>query len=76
VFTLAGQRTMCFDSQVQHAFTFTPPISFFVNCPEESKVDDLFEKLSQGGQIMMGSQTTASAASLAGCLTATAFRGR
>ncbi len=32
------------------AFTFTPAISFFVNCETQQEVDDLWEKLSEGGK--------------------------
>ena len=31
-------------------FTFTPAISFFVNCETQAEVDDLWEKLSAGGR--------------------------
>jgi predicted 3-demethylubiquinone-9 3-methyltransferase (glyoxalase superfamily) len=31
-------------------FTFTPAISFFVNCETQAEVDDLWEKLSAGGE--------------------------
>jgi predicted 3-demethylubiquinone-9 3-methyltransferase (glyoxalase superfamily) len=31
-------------------FTFTPAISFFVNCETQQEVDDLWEKLSAGGK--------------------------
>ena len=31
------------------AFTFTPAISFFVNCETQEEVDELWEKLSAGG---------------------------
>jgi predicted 3-demethylubiquinone-9 3-methyltransferase (glyoxalase superfamily) len=31
-------------------FNFTPAISFFVNCETQAEVDDLWEKLSQGGE--------------------------
>ena len=30
-------------------FTFTPAISFFVNCETQAEVDELWEKLSEGG---------------------------
>jgi predicted 3-demethylubiquinone-9 3-methyltransferase (glyoxalase superfamily) len=30
-------------------FTFTPAISFFVNCETQDEVDDLWERLSAGG---------------------------
>ena len=31
-------------------FSFTPAVSFFVNCETQSEVDDFWEKLSAGGQ--------------------------
>jgi predicted 3-demethylubiquinone-9 3-methyltransferase (glyoxalase superfamily) len=31
-------------------FTFTPAISFFVNCESQEEVDHLWEELSQGGE--------------------------
>ena len=31
-------------------FTFSPAISFFVNCETQTEVDDLWEKLSAGGE--------------------------
>ena len=31
-------------------FTFTPAISFFVNCETQAEVDELWEKLSAGGK--------------------------
>jgi predicted 3-demethylubiquinone-9 3-methyltransferase (glyoxalase superfamily) len=32
-------------------FKFTPAISFFVNCETQAEVDDLWAKLSEGGQV-------------------------
>jgi predicted 3-demethylubiquinone-9 3-methyltransferase (glyoxalase superfamily) len=52
-FTLDGQTFMCIDSYVQHAFTFTPAISLYVTCETEAEIDELFAKLSEGGEIMM-----------------------
>jgi predicted 3-demethylubiquinone-9 3-methyltransferase (glyoxalase superfamily) len=31
-------------------FTFSPAVSFFVNCETQEEVDDLWEKLSAGGE--------------------------
>jgi predicted 3-demethylubiquinone-9 3-methyltransferase (glyoxalase superfamily) len=31
-------------------FTFTPAISFFINCDTQDEVDELWEKLSEGGK--------------------------
>jgi predicted 3-demethylubiquinone-9 3-methyltransferase (glyoxalase superfamily) len=52
-FALCGQVFMCMDSNVKHDFTFTPSISLYVACATEEEVDRLFEKLSQGGKVLM-----------------------
>src|SRR5260370_18399942 len=46
-FELEGQEFMVLNGGPQ--FTFTPAISFFVNCETQQEVDDLWEKLSRGG---------------------------
>lgn len=53
IFSLNDQEFMCIDSFVKHEFTFTPSISLFVNCDTEEEVDVLFDKLSQGGAVLM-----------------------
>ncbi len=53
VFELAGQRIMCIDSPVKHRFTFTPSISFFVDCASETQINQAFAKLSAGGEVLM-----------------------
>ncbi|MBL8056185.1 MAG: VOC family protein [Anaerolineales bacterium] len=52
-FALNGQEFLAIDSNVQHAFTFTPAISLHVTCASAAEVDDLFAKLSAGGQVLM-----------------------
>lgn len=52
-FELNGQRFMCIDSYVEHAFTFTPAISIHVECESEAKIDRLYNGLAQDGQIFM-----------------------
>ena len=52
-FSLNGQEFMCIDSYVEHGFTFTPSMSFYVTCATEQEIDRLFEKLSEGGGVMM-----------------------
>ncbi|SEM94541.1 VOC family protein [Lihuaxuella thermophila] len=52
-FSLNGQVFMCIDSNVKHDFTFTPAMSLYVTCDTEEEIDDLFEKLSQGGGVLM-----------------------
>lgn len=52
-FSLDGQTFMCIDSNVQHAFTFTPAISLYVVCETEAEVDRLYTQLSEGGEVLM-----------------------
>jgi predicted 3-demethylubiquinone-9 3-methyltransferase (glyoxalase superfamily) len=47
-FQLDGQEFLVLDGGPQ--FTFTPAISFFVNCETQEEVDELWEKLSAGGE--------------------------
>lgn len=53
IFSLNGQEYMCIDSNVKHSFTFTPAISLYVKCDTEEEIDKVFEKLSEGGKILM-----------------------
>ena len=46
-FQLAGQDFFVLNGGPQ--FTFSPAISFFVNCETQEEVDELWEKLSEGG---------------------------
>src|SRR3979411_3192732 len=47
-FQLEGQDFYALNGGPQ--FTFTPAISFFVNCETQQEVDELWEKLSAGGR--------------------------
>jgi predicted 3-demethylubiquinone-9 3-methyltransferase (glyoxalase superfamily) len=47
-FQLDGQQFFALNGGPQ--FTFSPAISFFVNCETQQEVDDLWEKLSEGGE--------------------------
>ena len=47
-FQLEGQEFMALNGGP--LFKFTPAISFFVNCQTQAEVDELWEKLSAGGQ--------------------------
>ena len=46
-FQLEGQDFFALNGGPQ--FTFSPAISFFVNCETQQEVDELWEKLSEGG---------------------------
>ena len=52
-FTLKGQEFMCIDSNVKHAFSFTPSFSIYVVCNTEEEIDELYGKLQEGGQALM-----------------------
>ncbi|MGB9200739.1 VOC family protein [Methanobacterium sp.] len=52
-FLLGEQEFMCTDSNVKHEFTFTPAMSFFINCKTEEEINKLFKNLSHGGQVLM-----------------------
>lgn len=52
-FSLNGQTFMCIDSNVEHGFTFTPAISFYVTCDTEAEIDQLYASLSQDGAVLM-----------------------
>ena len=47
-FELDGQRFYALNGGPQ--FTFSPAVSFFVNCETQQEVDELWEKLSEGGE--------------------------
>ncbi len=52
-FSIKGQEFMCIDSNIKHEFTFTPAMSLYVNCDTEKELDQVFEKLSQDGNVLM-----------------------
>jgi len=47
-FELEGQQFTALNGGPE--YTFTPAISFFVNCATQEEVDELWEKLSEGGE--------------------------
>ena len=49
-FQIEGQEFMALNGGP--AFKFSPAISFFVNCETQEEVDELWEKLSAGGEMM------------------------
>ncbi len=48
VFELGGEESIALNGGPQ--FTFSPAISFVVNCETQGEVDELWEKLSDGGE--------------------------
>jgi predicted 3-demethylubiquinone-9 3-methyltransferase (glyoxalase superfamily) len=48
IFQLDGQDFMALNGGPQ--FTFSPAISFVVNCQTQKEIDELWEKLSEGGE--------------------------
>ena len=58
-FQLEGQKFMALNGGPQ--FTFSPAISFFVDCEKQAEVDELWEKLSASGSSrpIVGASTTA-----------------
>ena len=52
-FALNDTAFMAFDSALAHAFTFTPSMSLFVECESDHEIETAFERLAEGGEILM-----------------------
>lgn len=52
-FTLGGRDFRAFDSPTPHAFTFTPAMSIFVDCRDETELERLYAGLIEGGAALM-----------------------
>ncbi len=52
-FRIAGQPIKGIDSPVEHAFGFTPAISFSLDCTSEGELDELAARLSENGETLM-----------------------
>jgi predicted 3-demethylubiquinone-9 3-methyltransferase (glyoxalase superfamily) len=53
ILIVGGQRLRIFDSPPVHAFTFTPAISFFIDCESEEQLRDLAAALGEEGGFLM-----------------------
>jgi predicted 3-demethylubiquinone-9 3-methyltransferase (glyoxalase superfamily) len=52
-FELNGSQFACSDSYIKHAWDFTPGVSIWVSCKSDEEIMTLFEKLSEGGKVLM-----------------------
>ena len=52
-FAIDGQEYIVSENTMNHAFTFTPAISIFVECDTEDEITTLFQKLSDKGGVTM-----------------------
>jgi predicted 3-demethylubiquinone-9 3-methyltransferase (glyoxalase superfamily) len=50
---IAGQEIMFIDAPSPHEFDFTPSFSFFIECADETELDEAFAALSTSGKVMM-----------------------
>lgn len=53
VFSVGGQVMLCIDSFVKHEFTFTPAVSFWIECESAAQVAQLASALAAGGAELM-----------------------
>ena len=52
-FDLNGNRFMCSDSPPIHDWDFSPAVSNYIDCENESELERLFSKLSENGTVIM-----------------------
>lgn len=52
-FILNGSPFICSDSYIKHNWSFTPGVSLFVDLKTEESITNTFQKLSEGGKVMM-----------------------
>lgn len=52
-FSLAGGQFSCIDSPIEHDFGMTPAVSLFVECSDQDELERLFNRLSEGGKVLM-----------------------
>ncbi len=73
-FSINGQEFMCIDSS-GHEWTFTPAVSLFVTCSSEEEIARTFERLSQGGAVLMPLSDYGFSKSLLGLTINTEYHG-
>jgi predicted 3-demethylubiquinone-9 3-methyltransferase (glyoxalase superfamily) len=52
-FRLKGELLMGMDSAVPQSFSFTPAMSLWVNCDDETEIDSAYAVLVDGGSVLM-----------------------
>jgi len=52
-FNLNGSQFMCSDSPPIHDWDFSPAVSNYIECKNESELERLFSKLSENGKVTM-----------------------
>lgn len=52
-FELDGNLFMCSDSPPVHDWNFTPAVSNYIECENETELENLFSKLSENGTVTM-----------------------
>ena len=52
-FRLAGSEFSCADSPVDHEWDFTPGVSLWIDCDDADELQQLFDRLGQGGRVYM-----------------------
>src|ERR1700750_1969647 len=52
-FRIGGEKILCIDSPIKHAFDFTPSISLFIECESEAQIRSLSDALKAGGAELM-----------------------
>lgn len=52
-FKLDGNLFMCSDSPPVHDWNFTPAVSNYLECEDETELEKLFSKLSENGKVTM-----------------------
>ncbi|NLV55312.1 MAG: VOC family protein [Acidimicrobiales bacterium] len=52
-FRLAGSEFGCADSPIDHPWGFTPAVSLWIECTDDTEQQRLFDRLSEDGQVYM-----------------------